>query len=101
MDLALLLLWLWHRLATVTLIGPLTWEPPYAKCTALERPKKKIKKKKRNHFLNLYCVCSRLENEGKREQDIQFGCNCHNSVGRSCGPESGVCLWGKEKKGKS
>ena len=35
-----LLLWLWHRLAAVALIGPLAWEPPYAACVALKRQKK-------------------------------------------------------------
>ena len=37
-----MLLWLWYRPAVVALIGPLAWEPPYAKGAAL----KKIKKKK-------------------------------------------------------
>ena len=41
----LMLLWLWHRLAAVTLIQPLAWEPPYAVGAAL---KKKKKKKKEN-----------------------------------------------------
>ena len=44
-DLALL--WLWHRLAATTLIGPLAWEPPYAADVALERQKDKKKKSKR------------------------------------------------------
>ena len=30
------LLWLWHRLAAVTLIGPRAWEPPYAVSVALK-----------------------------------------------------------------
>ena len=38
LDLALL--WLWYRPATAP-IQPLAWEPPYAKSTALKRPKKK------------------------------------------------------------
>ena len=38
-DLALL--WLWHRPAATALIGPLAWEPPYAKGAALEKDKKK------------------------------------------------------------
>ena len=40
--------WLWHRLAAVTLIRPLAWEPPYAVRAALKRltTKKKIKNKK-------------------------------------------------------
>ena len=35
------LLWLWCRLAAVTLIGPLAWEPPYAMDAALNRQKDK------------------------------------------------------------
>ena len=37
------LLWLWHRPATVALILPLAWEPPYATDVALKRQKKKKK----------------------------------------------------------
>ena len=44
----LVLLWLWCRLATVAPIRPLAWEPPYAMCAALKRPKKKKKGKKKN-----------------------------------------------------
>ena len=36
------LLWLWYRPAAVAPIGPLAWEPPYAKGGALKRQKKKI-----------------------------------------------------------
>ena len=32
--------WLWHSLAAVALIRPLTWEPPYAVGAALTRQKK-------------------------------------------------------------
>ena len=35
------LLWLWCRLVAVALIGPLTWEPPYAVGVALKGQKKK------------------------------------------------------------
>ena len=38
-------LWLWHRLAAVTPIQLLAWEPPYATGAALKRQKKKKKKK--------------------------------------------------------
>ena len=34
-------MWLWRRLATVTLIQSLAWELPYATDVALKRPKKK------------------------------------------------------------
>ena len=33
----LVLLWLWHRLGAVALIGPLAWEPLYAEGAALKR----------------------------------------------------------------
>ena len=33
----LMLSWLWYRLAAVALIGPLTWEPPYAVDVALKK----------------------------------------------------------------
>ena len=41
-DLALL--WLWCRPATITLIQPLSWEPPYAMGAALKKTKKKKKR---------------------------------------------------------
>ena len=53
-DLALLWLWLWHRLAAVALIGPLAWEPPYASRAALKSKKKKKQTKKPT--LNLKCT---------------------------------------------
>ena len=40
------LLWLWRRPVAIALIGPLAWEPPYAKDVVLKRQKKKKKKKK-------------------------------------------------------
>ena len=40
------LLWLWHRLAAVALIGNLAWEPHYAAGVAIKRKKKKKKKNK-------------------------------------------------------
>ena len=39
------LLWLWRRLEAMALIGPLAWEPPYAKGLALKRKRKKGQKK--------------------------------------------------------
>ena len=45
-DLDLALLWLWCRLAAVTPITPLAWEPLYAVGAALKSKKKKGKKKK-------------------------------------------------------
>ena len=34
------LLWLWHRLLAIALIGPLAREPPYATGAALKRQKR-------------------------------------------------------------
>ena len=34
------LLWLWHRLMAMALIGPLAWESPYAMKAALEKAKR-------------------------------------------------------------
>ena len=36
------LLWLWCRPATVVLIGPLAWDPPYASGVALKKKKVKV-----------------------------------------------------------
>ena len=46
-DSALVLLWLWCRLAAVAPIRPLAWEPPYAERVALKRQKTKDKKTKK------------------------------------------------------
>ena len=44
------LLWLWHRPAAATPIGPLAWEPPYAVSVALEkRQKDKTNKKQKQN----------------------------------------------------
>ena len=39
-GLDLMLLWLWHRLATAAVICPLAYELPHAVDAALKRPKK-------------------------------------------------------------
>ena len=44
------LLWLWHRLEALALIGPLAWRPPYAMGTALKRPKKTKKRQKKKSY---------------------------------------------------
>ena len=41
------MLWLWHRPAATALIGPLAWEPSYAKGAALKKTEQKQKRKKR------------------------------------------------------
>ena len=38
----LVLLWLWHRLAAVALIGSLAWEPPHATGVALKKKKMRM-----------------------------------------------------------
>ena len=59
---------LWPRLAATPLIGPLTWEPPYAAGAVLKDQKTKKKKKERKrgreydvveYFikLTLFCRC--------------------------------------------
>ena len=40
------MLWLWLRLEATALIRPLAWEPLYATGAALEKTKKRKKKKK-------------------------------------------------------
>ena len=50
----LVLLWLWCRLATVALIRPLAWEPPYALGMVLKGQKTKKtekEKKKMQHYV--------------------------------------------------
>ena len=41
----MVLLWLWCRLAAISPIGPLAWEPPYATGMALKSKKEKNKQK--------------------------------------------------------
>ena len=52
------LLWLWCRLAATALIKTLAWEPPYAADVALEKTKKKGKKKKRQNLTLCAFMCS-------------------------------------------
>ena len=47
------LLWLWHRPAATTPIGPLAWKPPYATGAALKRQKTTTKNKKQKKSLGL------------------------------------------------
>ena len=59
----LVLLWLWCRPVSTTLIRPLAWEPPYAAGAALKGHKnKKKKKKKERKILSWYfgypLICS-------------------------------------------
>ena len=44
LSLDLALLWLWRRPVATALIGPLAWEPPYAKGAALQKGKKQTNK---------------------------------------------------------
>ena len=41
------LLWLWRRLVTTALIGPLAWEPPHAAGAAQEMAKRQKEKKRK------------------------------------------------------
>ena len=41
------LLWLWHRLEAIAPIRPLAWEPPYPAGAALEKTKKRKKRKEK------------------------------------------------------
>ena len=43
------LLWLWYRPVAAAPIGPLAWEPPYARGVALKRQQDKKKKKKKRY----------------------------------------------------
>ena len=60
LDLALL--WLWHRLAAVTLVQPLAWEPPYAAGVTLKGHNKK-KRIENLSSLNLpkKCKCLHIQ----------------------------------------
>ena len=53
------LLWLGHRPAAIALIGPLTWEPPYAMGVALKKKTKKC--------MNSYVHCSTIHNNQDME----------------------------------
>ena len=58
-----LALWLWCRLAAVTPIGPLAWEPPYAACLAIKRQKTKKQTNKKTHSDSVclhFCLSSQL-----------------------------------------
>ena len=45
------LLWLWSRLAAVSLIRPLAWDPPYAMGTAQKGEKERRRRKKKRHIV--------------------------------------------------
>ena len=49
-----MLLWLWHRLASVAPTGPLAWELPYAAGAAVKRIKKKKEKDLLSYTFQLY-----------------------------------------------
>ena len=59
------MLWLWRRPAATALIGPLAWEPPYARSEALEKTKKKKKKKKKTNTIKKYY---KKENKTKQKK---------------------------------
>ena len=45
-------LWLWHRPLTIALIRPIAWEPSYAEGVALEKTKKKERKKENTQVVS-------------------------------------------------
>ena len=57
LGLDLALLWLWHRLATVALIGPLAWKPPCATSVDLKHTHKKKKKEKKFPVVKQVFLC--------------------------------------------
>ena len=65
-----MLLWLWHRLATVALIRPLAWEPPYAVGMALKKKDKKRKNKKLN-IMNLNLVDDKMHWTTDRKEIVK------------------------------
>ena len=66
----LVLLWLWHRLAAVTPIGPLVWEPPYAIGAALKQTNKQ-KNQKRIYAIKYYGFLSVLRRNETGSQDYK------------------------------
>ena len=65
------LLWLWHRLATTALIGPLAWKSPYTTSEALKSKKKKKRKKKVLPML----LPKMTKNKKKEENKFYWGKN--------------------------
>ena len=65
-SLDLVLLWFWHRLAAVALIGPLTWEPPYAASAALKSKQNGKRESPEGWFTHLQSVCS-IQHDGAQE----------------------------------
>ena len=63
------LLWLWRRLAATALIRPLSWEPLYATEAALEKAKRK-KKRKRNKITKWSSCCGAAETNPTRNHEV-------------------------------
>ena len=63
----LVLLWLRYRPAAIALIGPLTWEPPYAMGATLKRQKRKKKEMKNERMLKM-----RKKRDGKTPKTHAF-----------------------------
>ena len=68
------LLWLWCRPATVALIQPLAWEPPYAAGVAVKRKKKKChtESQKLNSQVQDICVFNALKVTLEIKKAISF-----------------------------
>jgi len=64
----LLLLWLWCGPATVALLQPLAWKPPYVESSALKRPKKKKEReRKKKSSWSSCCGTAALKRKKKKK----------------------------------
>ena len=71
------LLWLWLWLLVTAPIWPPAWEPPYALCVAIKRPKKKKVYIKNNHQTVHKIVCPTTRFFSIIIFFSFYGCNCH------------------------
>ena len=65
------LLWLWQRPATIALIRPLAWEPPYAVGVAIKRQKDPPPKKK--PLKNVKIILSSLQYKNGPQPNYLLG----------------------------
>ena len=87
------LAWLWHRLAAVTPIRPLAWEPPYAAGAALKSKKKKKKK-------SWFCYFCDLRPEKEKETEEKKVASRMTSFPVKWKPEDLPHMFVKEPKRK-
>ena len=68
------LLWLWWRLASIALIRPLAWEPPYTTGVVLKRLKKKKQTNKKQGDIGEWSIMVRdFDHRFKVRQKFQRG----------------------------